>query len=172
MLRLKSRARCKYLKSESICQLLYFRKRVARARSKLYGPCIFPSLVKLTRLACLQPVCSRSLDPKLHSSLPSLFIWSGPAHRGPTGRCCSPFPLGSSSRSPMHSRGVAVTSNEHFCRVTFSWIRFLHYTLWGPPWHLIQAIITSEEWYKRDLPLKAFLWYLTAVHQTHQTGRV
>lgn len=32
------------------------------------------------------------------------------------------------------------------------------------------AVITSEEWHKRDLPLKAFLWYLTAAHQTHQSG--
>lgn len=89
-------------------------------------------------------------------------------------RTCTFWPyrtvLGSfrtSSRSPMHLRAVATTSNEHFCGVKFSWIRFLHYTLCGPPWHLIQAIITSEEWYKRDLTLKAFLWYLTAAHHTH-----
>lgn len=33
------------------------------------------------------------------------------------------------------------------------------------------AVITSEEWYKRDLPRKAFQWYLTAAHQPYQTGK-
>lgn len=32
------------------------------------------------------------------------------------------------------------------------------------------AVVTSEEWYKRDLPHKAFLWYLTAAHQPGECG--
>lgn len=162
MLSLKSKSHCEYLKSESICQLLYFRDWVARAGSKLYGPGIFPSLAKHTRLAWPK-------EPGSQIALVSpLFVY--PIR--PKTWHHSPFPLGSPSRSPMHSRDVAVKSNEHFCRVMFSWVRFLHYTSCGPPWHLMQAIITSEERYKRDSPLKAFLWYLTPVHQTHQYGRV
>lgn len=160
MLCLKSRAHCKYLKRESSCQILHFRNGVARAGSKLCGPAIFPSPVRRMRLAWRWSLFVRGAwIPHCACFFPSLFIQSGPAHHGPGRWGYGPFPLGSSARSPTHSGVVTVTSNEHFCRVMFSRIRFLHYTSCGPPWHLIQAkIITSEEGYERDLPLKAFLW--------------
>lgn len=155
-LSLKFRACCKYLKSESICKLLYFRNS-CQSWEQTAG--LESSPVKLRRLAWLlivQGAWTSSLTTLRSSSHVLYFI----RHYGP-------FPLGSSSRFPTHSRVGALTSNEHFCGVhVFTHGIFLHYTLCGPPWHPIQVIITSEEWYKRDLPLKAFLWYLTAVHQT------
>lgn len=161
---LKSRARCKYLKRESICQSVYFRNTVARAGSKLHRPGTFPSLEKLLRPAWLWSLlvqgawianCSL-VSPQLLFTVRSCTSWSHST-------AWQSSPTGFLTQGPQASKVVQVQ------QMMLSWVRFLHYTSHGPPWHPIQAIITSKEWYKRDLPLKAFLWYLTAVHQTHQS---
>lgn len=135
----------------------------------LHGPGVFPANTTLALLWSLSvqgawiPNCTHPPALRFVYPVRTCTFW-------PYRVVLPSFPT--SSRSPMHWRAVAATSNEHFCRVKFLWIRFLHYMLCGPPWHLIQAIITSEKWYKRNLPLKAFMWYLTAAYHTHRNGRV
>lgn len=163
---LKSRACCKDLKSESICQSVYFRNTVARAGSKLHRPGIFPSLEKLLRAAWLWSllvqgawIANRDLiSPQLLSTVRSCTSWS-------YSTAWQSSPTGFLTQGPQASKVVQVQ------QMMLLWVRFLHYKSRGPPWHPIQANVTSKEWYKRDLPFKAFLWYLTAVHQTHQSER-
>lgn len=148
---LKARAQCKYLKCESICQSVYFRNRVARAGSKLHRPGIFPFLENLLRPTWLWSLLAQGAwIANCHLVSPQLFspVRSCPSWSYSTARQSSP--AGFLTQGPQASKAVQVQ------QMMPSWVRFLHYTSCGPLWHPIQAIITSKEWYKRDLPLKAF----------------
>lgn len=148
---LKARAHCKYLKCESIFQSVYFKNRVARAVSKLHRPGIFPFLEQLLRPAWLWSLLVQGTsiaNCDLVSPQPFFPV------RSCTSWCYStPWqssPAGFLTQGPQASKVVQVQ------QMMLSWVRVLHYTSRGPPWHPIQAIITWKEWDKRDLPLKAF----------------
>lgn len=124
----------------------------------------FPRKTSETSLT-MKSACPRNLDCKLWSCVAPAFFPSEVLHITVLQQSMAVLSPWDPQPGPQACKVVQVQ------QMMLLWVRFLHYTAHGPPWHSIPAIIISREWYKRDLPLKAFSGYLTAVHQSHQSER-
>lgn len=116
--------------------------------SKLHRPGIFPFLEKFLRPACLWSLLVQGTsiaNCDLVSPLPFFPV-----------RSCTSWCYNTawhSSPAGLLTQGAQAPQVVQVQQMMLSWVRFLHYTSRGPPWHPIQAIITWKEWYKRDLSL-------------------
>lgn len=109
----------------------------------------------------MKSACPRSLDCKLQSYISPACFPSQVLHIVVLQHSMTVLSHWAPHPGPPGIQGCSGTANYAFV------VRFLHYTSHGPPWHWMQN--HSKEWYKRDF--KAFSWYLTAVHQNHQSER-